>query len=30
VLLLRDLWRILTGQLAEADLVMIKGTEEKP
>jgi len=26
----RDLWRILTGQLSEADLVMIKGTEEKP
>src|SRR2546430_3039580 len=30
VLLLRDLWRILTGQLSEADLVMIKGTEEEP
>ena len=30
VLLLRDLWRILTGQLSEAEMVMIKGTEEKP
>ena len=29
VLLLRDLWRILTGQLSEADLVMVKATEEK-
>jgi TRAP-type C4-dicarboxylate transport system permease small subunit len=29
VLLLLDLWRIVTGQLAEADLVMIKRTEEK-
>jgi len=28
-LLLRDLWRILTGRLAEADMVMVKGTEEK-
>jgi TRAP-type C4-dicarboxylate transport system permease small subunit len=28
-LLLRDLWRILTGALSEADLVMVKGTEEK-
>jgi len=28
-LLLRDLWRILTGQVSEADLVMAKGTEEK-
>jgi TRAP-type transport system small permease protein len=28
-LLLRDLWRILTGQLSEADMVMVKGTEEK-
>jgi TRAP-type C4-dicarboxylate transport system permease small subunit len=27
-LLLRDLWRILTGQLSEDDLVMVKGTEE--
>jgi len=30
VLLLRDLWRILTGQLSEADLVNDQGTEEKP
>src|SRR5438270_907698 len=30
VLLLRDLWHILTGQLSEDDLVMLKGTEEKP
>lgn len=29
VLLLRDLWRVLTGQLSEADMVMVKGTEEK-
>lgn len=29
LLLLGDLWRLLTGQLAEADLVMIKETEEK-
>lgn len=28
-LLLRNLWLILTGQLAEADMVMIQGTEEK-
>jgi len=28
-LLLRDLWRILTGQLSEDEMVMIKGTEEK-
>jgi TRAP-type C4-dicarboxylate transport system permease small subunit len=28
VLLLRDLWRVLTGHLSEADMVMIKGTEE--
>jgi TRAP-type transport system small permease protein len=28
-LLLRDLWRVLTGQLSEADMVMVKGTEEK-
>lgn len=28
-LLLRDLWRIVTGKIAEDDLVMIKGTEEK-
>jgi len=30
VLLLRDLWRILAGRLSEDELVMIKGTEEKP
>jgi TRAP-type transport system small permease protein len=30
LLLLRDLWRIVTGRLAEDELVMIKGTEEKP
>ena len=29
LLLLRDLWLILSGRLAEDDLVMIKGTEEK-
>ncbi|HEY6822207.1 MAG TPA: TRAP transporter small permease [Burkholderiales bacterium] len=29
ILLLRDLWRLLTGQLREAELVMIKETEEK-
>ena len=29
LLLLRDLWRLLTGRLAEDELVMIKGTEEK-
>ena len=28
LLLLRDLWLILTGRLAEDELVMIKGTEE--
>ena len=28
-LLLRDLWRTLTGQLSEADMVMVKGNEEK-
>jgi TRAP-type C4-dicarboxylate transport system permease small subunit len=28
-LLLRDLWRVLTGQLSEDELVMIKETEEK-
>ena len=27
LLLLRDLWRIVTGRLAEEELVMIKGTE---
>src|SRR5256714_4549139 len=30
LLLLRDLWRIVTGRLAEEELVMIRGTEEKP
>ena len=30
VLLLRDLWRILAGRLAEDELVMVKATEEKP
>jgi len=30
VLLLRDLWRVLTGRLAEDELVMVKATEEKP
>jgi TRAP-type C4-dicarboxylate transport system permease small subunit len=30
LLLLRDLWRIVTGTVAEDELVMIKGTEEKP
>ena len=29
VLLLRDLWRVLSGQLSEAEMVMVKGTEEK-
>ena len=29
VLLLRDLWRVLTGGLSEAEMVMVKGTEEK-
>jgi TRAP-type transport system small permease protein len=29
VLLLRDLWRVLTGQLSEAEMVMVKGSEEK-
>src|SRR2546430_8718100 len=29
-LLLRDLWRMVTGKVAEDELVMIKGTEEKP
>jgi TRAP-type transport system small permease protein len=28
-LLLRNLWRVLTGHLSEADMVMIQGTEEK-
>jgi len=30
LLLLRDLWRIVTGKVTEEELVMIKGTEEKP
>src|SRR2546430_1347677 len=29
VLLLRDLWRILTGQLSEPEMEMVKGTAEK-
>jgi len=29
VLLLRDLWRVLSGQLSEPEMVMVKGTEEK-
>ena len=29
VLLLRDLGRVLTGGLSEAEMVMVKGTEEK-
>ncbi len=29
VLLARDLWRILAGQLSEDELVMVKGSEEK-
>lgn len=28
-LLLRDLWRILTGQISEEEMVMIKGSEEE-
>ena len=28
VILLRDLWRALTGQLSEAELVMVKESEE--
>jgi TRAP-type C4-dicarboxylate transport system permease small subunit len=28
VLLLREIWRVLSGQLAEADLVMVKDSEE--
>ena len=27
-LLLRDLWRVMSGQLSDEDLVMIKGSEE--
>ena len=30
LLLMRDLWRILSGRLADDELVMIKGSEEKP
>lgn len=30
LLLLRDLWRTVTGRVTEEELVMIKGTEEKP
>jgi len=30
VLLLRDLWRILRGRVADDELVMVKGSEEKP
>jgi len=30
LLLLRDLWRIVSGRLGEDELVMIKGSEEKP
>ncbi len=29
VLLLRDLWHVLTGQLPEAEMAMVKGSEEK-
>ena len=29
VLLLRDLWRLLSGQLSESELVMVKETEEQ-
>ena len=29
VLLLRDLWRVLTGRISEDELVMIKGSEEE-
>jgi TRAP-type C4-dicarboxylate transport system permease small subunit len=28
ILLLRDLWRLVTGQLAESELVMVKDSEE--
>jgi TRAP-type C4-dicarboxylate transport system permease small subunit len=28
LLLLRDLWRLLTGRLADEELVMVKGSEE--
>ena len=30
VLLLRDLWRLVSGKLTEEEMVMTKGTEEKP
>lgn len=30
VLLLRDLWRLFAGKLADEELVMTKGTEERP
>ena len=30
VLLVRDLWQLVAGKLSEEELVMIKGTEEKP
>lgn len=30
VLLLRDLWRLVMGNLTEEEMVMTKGTEEKP
>jgi TRAP-type C4-dicarboxylate transport system permease small subunit len=29
VLLLRDLWQVLTGRLSEDELVMVKGSEEE-
>jgi TRAP-type transport system small permease protein len=29
VLLMRDLWRVLTGHLSEAEMVMVKGSEER-
>ena len=30
VLLVLDLWRVLAGRVADEDLVMVKGSEEKP
>ena len=30
VLLARDLWRLVSGKLTEEEMVMTKGTEEKP
>lgn len=30
VLLLRDLWLVLTGKLSEEEMVMVKGSEERP